>query len=165
MWTSALVKVFTVVRGLVYSAAFIGLWAWLAVMARGHDARLPSLPLWLRPAGVALCAAGMLVAALCIAAFITRGRGTPAPFDPPREFVASGPYRYVRNPMYIGAAAGLVGAGLAVSSLAVVILACVFLACVHLLVVFYEEPALDRAFGERYQQYRSSVHRWQIRLP
>ena len=43
--------------------------------------------------------------AWCIGTFVTKGQGTPAPFDPPREFVASGPYRYVRNPMYIGALA------------------------------------------------------------
>ena len=52
--------------------------------------------------------------------FLMQGRGTPAPFDPPREFVASGPYRYVRNPMYLGAIGVLLGAALMVGSASIV---------------------------------------------
>lgn len=103
---SRLAKSFTILRGLVYSAAFVWLWTWVALTVRPFDARLAvALPLWLRPVGYVVGGAGAVVAALCIATFVTRGRGTPAPFDPPRDFVASGPYRYVRNPMYVGAAA------------------------------------------------------------
>jgi protein-S-isoprenylcysteine O-methyltransferase Ste14 len=96
---------------------------------------------------------------------VTRGRGTPAPFDPPREFVVSGPYRLVRNPMYVGAAAVILGAGFMLSSPALVGLTVAFLLIMHLFVILHEEPTLAAKFGAGYEQYRSSVHRWLIRKP
>lgn len=163
---SFLSRSFTVLRGVVYSAGFVWLWAWLATRARSFDARLPvSLPPWLRPIGFVVASAGALLAGTCIATFVTRGRGTPAPFDPPREFVASGPYRYVRNPMYVGAAAVIVGAGLILSSPSIVLLALAFLLTMHLVVVLYEEPTLAGKFGASYQEYKSLVHRWLVRKP
>lgn len=159
-------RAFTMLRSAIYSAGFVWLWTWLAMIARTYDDRLPvALPLWLRPVGFVLAAAGAMLAATCIATFAIRGRGTPAPFDPPREFVASGPYRYVRNPMYLGAAAVILGAGLVVQSPSIVLLAFAFLAITHLFVVIHEEPALAREFGASYEQYRSSVHRWLIWPP
>ncbi|HTG34912.1 MAG TPA: methyltransferase [Thermoanaerobaculia bacterium] len=90
-------------------------------MARGSvrpfDARLPfTIPAWAFPFGLALAIVGSLIALWCIVTFVARGRGTPAPFDSPREFVAAGPYRYVRNPMYVGAFGVIAGAGLALRS-------------------------------------------------
>ena len=159
-------KSFTILRGLVYSAAFVWLWTWLAITVRSLDPQVPmSLPAWLRLFGFVLASAGALVAGTCIVTFVTTGRGTPAPFDPPREFVASGPYRYVRNPMYVGGAAVLLGAGLAVSSPAIVMLAFAFLLTMHLFVVLHEEPTLRDKFGASYQRYCSSAHRWLARKP
>jgi len=163
---SLLSKSFTILRGIVYSAAFVWLWTWVAISVRSLDDKLPaSLPIWLRPLGFVLASAGAVLAGICIATFVTKGRGTPAPFDPPREFVAAGPYRYVRNPMYVGATAVILGAGLALSSPSIVMLALAFLLTMHLFVVVYEEPALAGKFGVSYQRYRSSVHRWLIRKP
>ena len=159
-------RVFTVARGVVYTALFVWLWAWIAGRVRSYDAQIPvTLPAWLRPVGWVLAFSGGLLAALCIATFVTRGRGTPAPFDAPREFVASGPYRWVRNPMYVGAAAVLLGAGLALSSPAIVLLAFAFLLVMHLFVVLYEEPTLARRFGPSYEKYRATVSRWLVRKP
>lgn len=164
--TPSLSKTFVVARGLLYSSAFVFLWVWLAASVRRFDSGLSfEAPVWLRMMGWPLALAGALLAALCIGTFVTRGRGTPAPFDPPREFVASGPYRYVRNPMYIGAASVILGAGLILSSVSIVILAFAFLAIMHLFVVIHEEPALAERFGDSYLRYKSSVHRWLIRRP
>ena len=164
--TGLFVRAFTVLRGLVYSALFVWLWTWIAVSVRRYDADLPVvLPAWLRPAGYAVGLAGALIAAACIGTFVTRGRGTPAPFDPPRAFVATGPYRWVRNPMYVGAAAVILGAGLVLSSPSIVLLTFGFLLVMHFFVVVHEEPTLTRRFGDAYEQYRSSVHRWWIRKP
>ena len=164
--TAALTRSLAVLRGLLYSAGFVWLWAWLAVSARRLDARIPvALPQWLRPIGFGLACVGSLLAGACIATFVTTGRGTPAPFDPPREFVASGPYRYVRNPMYVGAAFAILGCGLALSSPAIALLAFAFVLIMHLLVVFSEEPALTRRFGAAYVEYTSRVRRWLIRRP
>jgi protein-S-isoprenylcysteine O-methyltransferase Ste14 len=163
---SYLSKSFTILRGVVYAIAFVWLWSWLAISVRPFDAQLAVIvPAWLQPFGYVLADAGALLAGACIATFVTIGRGTPAPFDPPREFVASGPYRYVRNPMYIGAAAVILGAGLAASSPAILLLALAFLLIMHLFVVVHEEPSLADKFGLSYQQYRTSVHRWVIRRP
>jgi protein-S-isoprenylcysteine O-methyltransferase Ste14 len=163
---SLLLRGLTVLRGVLYSAGFVWLWAWLVVSVRPLDASIPvALPSWLRPVGFGLAALGALLAGACIGTFVTRGRGTPAPFDPPREFVASGPYRYARNPMYVGAAMVILGAGLILSSPSVVILGIVFVSIVHLFVVLYEEPALTGRFGDAYRSYRRSVNRWLIRKP
>src|SRR5512133_3744192 len=133
---SAIARTFTVLRGAIYSAVFVWFWAGIAAAVRRYDPKIPfSLPPWLRPFGFVVAAAGGALAAACILTFVTRGQGTPAPFDPPREFVAVGPYRWVRNPMYVGAAALIGGAALIVSSPSMLLLAVVFLLIMHLFVV------------------------------
>jgi protein-S-isoprenylcysteine O-methyltransferase Ste14 len=154
-------RLFLTLRAAFWATAFAILWTWLAMSARPLDARLPlSIPLWARPFGLAMAVAGGLLTLWCIATFATRGRGTPAPFDPPREFVAVGPYRYVRNPMYLGAFGVLLGAGLILRSPAISGLAFLFLLITHLFVLIYEEPALSGRFGEPYLRYKASVGRW-----
>jgi protein-S-isoprenylcysteine O-methyltransferase Ste14 len=123
-----------------------------------------------RPAGVgfgeivgaAIALLGAGIALWCIATFAATGRGTPAPFDPPRRLVARGPYRYVRNPMYLGAVLALGGAALVYRSplLAAYVVA-FFVAC-HLVVLLYEEPALRRRFGRAYADYCRRVPRWRV---
>ena len=159
-------RVFDVLRSLVYAVGFIWAWVWIGDSVRAFDAGLPfAPPAWLRPVGVAVAIAGGIVVAACVGTFATVGRGTPAPFDPPTEFVASGPYRYVRNPMYLGAAAVILGVGLAVSSSSVVLLAGGFLLVTHAFVLIHEEPALARRFGDSYRNYCASVHRWLVSKP
>jgi protein-S-isoprenylcysteine O-methyltransferase Ste14 len=154
-------RLFVVLRAAFYASLFVILWWWLAVSVRPLDARLSlSIPLWIRPLGLTLVVAGALLTLWCVATFATRGRGTPAPFDPPREFVAVGPYRYVRNPMYLGAFGILLGSGLVLRSPAVAGLAVFFLLFTHLLVLLYEEPVLTARFGAPYVRYKSSVRRW-----
>lgn len=148
-------------RATVYSAGFVLLWWWAAVVARRYDPELGvTLPGSLRPLGFGLAVAGALLCLSCIATFVSRGEGTPAPFDAPRRFVAAGPYRYVRNPMYIGGISVLAGAGLVLGSLSILLLALVFWALVHLLVWLYEEPTLEGQFGESYTEYKRQVNRW-----
>lgn len=157
-------QVFVAVRGIVVAFAFVTLWFWLASIVRRFDSPLGSLPAWLWPLGVVLAAAGGVMTVSCIAVFIIRGKGTPAPFDPPRVFVASGPYQYVRNPMYVGAISVLLGAALILRSPSIALLAVAFWLIAHAFVLLYEEPALDERFGESYKTYRSQVRRWVPRL-
>ena len=89
-----------------------------------------------------------------------RGRGTPAIFDAPRRFVAVGPYKYVRNPMYLSAIATFLGFGLYARSLAVLAFAGAWFLMIHLFVVFIEEPGLRRRFGGTYDAYVYRVRRW-----
>ena len=74
--------------------------------------------------------------------------------------MATGPYRYTRNPMYVGGVCTLFGAGLIVGSPSIIVLSLLFFAAAHLFVVFQEEPSLARRFGESYAQYRQQVNRW-----
>jgi protein-S-isoprenylcysteine O-methyltransferase Ste14 len=108
---------------------------------------------------------GAILVLVCAGVFIIRGRGTPAIFDAPRVFVAIGPYRYVRNPMYIGGLILLLGLGLYLGSIAILLLALLLSGLVHLFVLFYEEPTLMRRFGRSYEEYLRSVRRWMPRLP
>ena len=158
-------QAFVAVRALIYAAGFLTLWGWLALRVRHLDMeRGLYLPFWTGFIGIAAFLAGALVVLSCVKSFVVEGKGTPAPFDPPRRFVASGPYRFVRNPMYLGAFLLLSGFGLYARSpsvLGLVVLAA-FLA--HLFVVLVEEPGLAARFGKSYLAYRRSTNRWIPRL-
>jgi len=159
-------QAFVALRAILYGTGFVLLWTWLALASRRYDTALAvAWPAWLHPVGLAVAGAGALLAASCIAVFVSRGRGTPAPFDAPRVFVASGPYRYVRNPMYVGALAVLLGSGLASDSPSILLLALLFGLLMHGFVVLYEEPALDRRFGASYRDFTAQVNRWWPRAP
>ena len=114
-------------------------------------------------AGMAVGAAGAAIALWSILSFIVIGRGTPAPFDPPRLLVVRGPYTYVRNPMYCGASLALGGAALYYASPALLAYLVAFILVAHLFVVFYEEPTLARLFDGEYETYRARVPRWRPR--
>ena len=166
MGKSVNARIFIALRGLLYAIGFIASWAWLAAKVQRLDTHLPiTMAEWLRPIGLILASGGAVLVAMCVATFVTRGHGTPAPFDPPVIFVGSGPYKYVRNPMYIGAFSVMIGLGFALLSFSVILLAMIFLIASHAFVVFFEEPAMLRKFGESYAQYRSSVNRWLICKP
>jgi protein-S-isoprenylcysteine O-methyltransferase Ste14 len=110
--------------------------------------------------GVILGAAGGALALWCIVTFVVAGRGTPALFDPPRRLVVVGPYRWVRNPMYLGATLALAGAALFYESWALLGYAAAFILVMYLFVVVYEEPALRATFGAPYREYCERVRRW-----
>ena len=111
-------------------------------------------------AGMFLGAVGAALAIACICTFVFVGRGTPAPFDPPRRLVVRGPYRLVRNPMYLGAGLALSGAALFYQSIPLLAYAGVFLLVTHAFVVSYEEPTLRHTFGGDYEAYCRRVGRW-----
>jgi protein-S-isoprenylcysteine O-methyltransferase Ste14 len=110
--------------------------------------------------GMMVGAIGALLVLWCLLAFAFVGKGTPAPFDPPRRLVIKGPYRYVRNPMYIGAGLPLAGAALYYQSLQLIAYTALFFLCTHIFVVFYEEPTLKQSFGQDFNDYCQKVRRW-----
>jgi protein-S-isoprenylcysteine O-methyltransferase Ste14 len=153
--------VFVALRALCYMAAFILVFGWLALRIQRWDESLNiPLPAWSTIVGVAAGIIGGLIVLACAGVFVARGRGTPAIFDPPREFVAAGPYKFVRNPMYIGGLILLAGFGLYQRSLAILLFAVGMFVLFHLYVVFIEEPGLEVRFGESYLDYKQSVNRW-----
>ena len=148
-------------RSLFFASCFVWLWAWVALSVRAFDRRWDvGLPAWSHAAGIPLLIAGGGLAIACILTFLWIGRGTPAPFDPPREFVAAGPYRLLRNPMYVGGWLMLVGFALQQRSLSMLGFSLCWLTVVHLLVVTLEEPGLRRRFGASYEVYCKRVPRW-----
>ena len=157
---------FTAVRSAGYAIAFVMLWTWIVAAASPFDERLGFyLPAWLRLPGLVLAVLGAIVTVACVASFTVAGLGTPAPFDAPRHFVAIGPYRYVRNPMYLGAATVLLGAALMMQSPTTLGVAALFLLLAHVFVRLYEEPTLERRFGDDYRAYKASVRRWIPKSP
>ncbi len=110
--------------------------------------------------GALLIAAGLALYLWSAGAFTVLGRGTPAPWDAPREFVARGPYRFVRNPMYVGVLAVLLGESLFFGATELALYALVMWLAFHVFVTVYEEPTLHARFGTTYDDYRHRVHRW-----
>jgi protein-S-isoprenylcysteine O-methyltransferase Ste14 len=148
-------------RTVLYVTGFVCFFGWLALRVRAFDRSLAwSLPEGSEIPGLVLLLAGGILALSCIGVFVAKGRGTPAPFDAPREFVASGPYRYSRNPMYIGGLCLLAGLGLFERSISILLMALVLFGVVNLFVIFYEEPTLRKSFGSSYQDYCRRVRRW-----
>ena len=153
---------FVIVRAVTYAALFIGL------VLIYVPARLLAWSGIVRPAaievqqisGMIIGVAGAAVALWCIFTFASIGRGTPAPFDPPRRLVIQGPYHFVRNPMYIGAGLALASAALFYESLPLLGYTGLFFLVTHLFVVWYEEPTLQQTFGQEYEVYCRQVKRW-----
>ena len=114
--------------------------------------------------GAALFLGGLPVFADFLLQFVRKGRGTPAPIDPPRHLVVTGAFRYVRNPGYVGVISMIVGQGLFFGSAPTVGYAGVVGLMFHLFVVLYEEPDLRARFGEEYVAYCARVPRWIPRL-
>ena len=92
--------------------------------------------------------------------FLREGRGTPSPTDPPKELVAVGFYRYVRNPMYVGIFLILLGHFLWFKFIWLIVYLVIVFAIVHSFVTLYEEPTLKRKFGAGYEEYLENVPRW-----
>ncbi|MGH2404912.1 MAG: methyltransferase family protein [bacterium] len=114
--------------------------------------------------GLALIIVGLPLVGQAMARFVREGRGTPAPVAPTERLVVTGPYRYVRNPMYIGVLSAILGQAFFFGSRTVLIYAASVAAAFHLFVLWYEEPTLRRRFGAEYDAYAREVHRWRPRV-
>ncbi len=150
------------IRALTFATLFIG-FVLVYLPSRALFAAGVSRPAHFGPvqlAGMIICALGAALGIWCVLAFALIGGGTPAPFDPPRKLVVVGPYKFVRNPMYLGAGLALAGAAIFYQTVLLWVYTGGFLLLSHLLVVFYEEPALRRSFGEEYENYCRQVRRW-----
>jgi protein-S-isoprenylcysteine O-methyltransferase Ste14 len=118
-----------------------------------------------RWAGLLPLVLGLTAIGVCFAEFVRRGRGTPAPYDPPRELVVAGLYRYVRNPQYVGVLLVVVGEALLAEAAILLGYSALLAVGYHLFVRYYEEPTLGRLFGESYSRYCGEVPRWLPKWP
>ena len=102
-------------------------------------------------------------AGLCwktVSLFIEYGEGTPAPFDPPRKLVIRGPYIYMRNPMMVAVCLVLSGEALLFASVPLGLWFLFFFGLCLILIPLWEEPDLEKRFGEAYREYKQKVPRW-----
>jgi protein-S-isoprenylcysteine O-methyltransferase Ste14 len=109
--------------------------------------------------GAAVAAAGAGLALWGERTFARAGT-TIKPFERSFVLVTSGPYRFTRNPMYLGLVAMLVGLALALGTPAPWAAAAALAATLQLRFIRNEERALAASLGEPYQRYRESVRRW-----
>lgn len=110
-----------------------------------------ALPLWIM---------GALIIVWCSVDMVRKGRGTPAHMNPPKQLIINGLYRYVRNPIYLGALMFQLGYVLWFGSGMLIVYFLFFLLAYQILIVLIEEPILRHMFGEEYQAYCRRVPRW-----
>ena len=152
-----------VARNLVFTIVVPGLggvWVpWRILTRNGHTAT----PVAWEAAGV--IAAGAALYVWCVWNFATVGDGTPGLWDAPSRVVAAGPYRWVRNPIYLAALLIVGGEAWLFMSLPLLAYAGAMAVFFHLFVTGYEERRLSRRFGSTYLEYRRTVPRWIPRRP
>lgn len=157
---------FVLMRAVTYATLFIGfvLVFLPARLLSWSGVNTPPGSGLMQVTGMVVAGLGAAVALWCILAFALLGKGTPAPFDPPRRLVVRGPYKFVRNPMYLGAAMALAGAAAFYESAPLAGYAAAFVLVTHGFVLWYEEPTLRSMFATEYDGYCQQVRRWWPRL-
>jgi len=145
----ALILVWTITR-VAAAVLFVG---WASLPLRLLDGVIGvGMPEWLKPVGIMLVVGGIVVL-LC-------GGLLSTPGIIPTEFVVRGPFRYVRNPMSIGAVTMMFGLALFCRPISILLFSVILFLSIHGIVVFVEEPGLEKRFGNSYLQYKHSVNRW-----
>jgi len=155
-----------IIRAHLYGTLVIGVFVVIPVLTlRRFDGLLPfSLPDVLRYPGLVLLIAGAALSYTSFFFFISEGKGTAFPTDPPKQLVIRGPYLYVRNPMYVGNLAIIFGAAFFFASLADLLYAIVMCFVTHIYITASEEPVLVRRYQHLYLQYVETTPRWLPRL-
>src|SRR5512138_291301 len=153
VYKSLLYPIFKTLLYLIFEAGLFALYIPLTFLRTGPRIETGvlsflAIPLWL---------IGSLTVLWCFWAFTFKGRGTPDPTDPPKELVVTGPYRYVRNPIYVGVVFIFLGHFFWFGHWALLIYTVLAFLGVHLFVMLYEEPALKKRFGASYEEYLRTV--------
>ena len=119
------------------------------------------IPAWIRwILAIAFTLPGLWLFITTLRLFHHRGKGTLAPWDPPKHLVIEGPYRFVRNPMISGVFLLLVAESLWFSSWFILVWSICFFLINHFYFIFREEPQLRQRFGDSYIRYCEHVSRW-----
>ena len=155
VWMSVIRTVFIIVAVWLFVWWGIGHLRWL-------DAALGiELPRWVRVPGLVAVAVGAMIVLCCGVMLSTRGIGSVAGARfMPKDFVATGPFRFVRNPMSLGGVVLMFGIALCHRLTSGLVLSLVVFLVFHLVILYAEEPGLEQRFGESYREYRRHVPRW-----
>ena len=155
--TSILLLPFTV-------TVLIPLWLLRNDPARESPPQLASIRLLIWATGATALALGLTLFVSTVLHFARTGKGTLAPWDPPRVLVVQGVYRYVRNPMISGVLFILFAEAVLTGSRRLLAWFGVFLLINLIYIPLLEETGLVARFGERYLLYKKNVPRWIPRL-
>jgi protein-S-isoprenylcysteine O-methyltransferase Ste14 len=129
-----------------------------------NDNPVPEWKLVLTLVGVVIVVVGLVLFLKSVSRFSKEGDGTLAPWDPPRKFVVTGPYRFVRNPMISGVVLILFGEAAVIQRMQHLWWAVIFLAANLIMIPLLEEPMLRARFGAPYEEYCRHVGRLIPRL-
>lgn len=119
------------------------------------------LPFW---SAVMTGSIGLGLSAWTVTIFVKFGDGTPAPWDPPKTLIVRGPYRYVRNPMVVGALLMLAAEAMLLQSWPIAVWMMVFFVGNAVYFPLIEEKGLENRFGNDYREYQAQVPRWIPRI-
>ena len=111
-------------------------------------------------AGILPLATGLAILLWCVRDFYVAGKGTLAPWDPPKKLVTVGLYRLVRNPMYVGVILILLGWAIVTGSPIVSGFTLLMSSAFYFRVKMHEEPWAERTFAAEWQNYKDNVPRW-----
>lgn len=159
-WTSARAIILLPAAATIYVPGAI-LWILADMPGALSPAGAGQLRFWI---GIAMALDGLFLAVWTMTLFDREGRGTPAPWAPPEQLVVTGPYCHVRNPMNSGMVLIIGAEALLFGSWHIAGWMCVFFAVCAVYFPFYEEPGLERRFGDAYRNYKANVPRWIPRL-
>jgi len=125
---------------------------------------ITSISLFALLIGILIMCLGIYLMTVTISSFIRIGKGTLAPWSPTKKLVITGLYSHVRNPMILGVLITLIGESVAITSVKIFNWSVIFFIINNIYFTLYEEPNLERRFGEEYKEYKKSVRRWIPRL-
>ena len=117
---------------------------------------IPRIVRWL---GVLPMVAGVALVIACAVRFKRAGT-TLVPHEQPTALVTDGPFRFSRNPIYLGMLVFLAGVAMALGSLTPFLVIPAFAAWIHALFIVPEERRLEAAFGDAYRDYARRVRAW-----
>jgi protein-S-isoprenylcysteine O-methyltransferase Ste14 len=121
-------------------------------------------PVWQREIavspGLAIVGAGTALLLQCVREFYVAGKGTLAPWSPPKHLVVTGPFRWSRNPIYVAMLVVLIGWAVTYWSRALAVYTVVMCVVFHIRTILGEEPRLAREFGDQWRRYVRRVPRW-----
>ena len=129
------------------------------ILTRAHVQLTSSLSL-VQGIAIVLAGLGIYMVVWVSTAFVRQGKGTPIPIIPPTRLVISGFYRFVRNPMYVGALLIILAEAVYFRSAALILYALAVWTALHVAILTFEEPQLKKRFGADYELYQKSVPRW-----
>jgi len=159
-------KVLAIVGSAIFLVIAPGFVAGLAPWWISHwriESSFVGMPLF-RMIGGLLLALGLVGLLDSFVRFAVQGGGTPAPVFPTRHLVATGLYRYVRNPMYVAVVSTILGQALIFGNVGLLEYGGLIWLLFHLFVLIYEEPTLWASFGSEYETFCAAVPRWIPRL-